>query len=326
MFAVQIFITIFGWATIIFFGKIPGNKSIYISIIALISMFWVILLIGIPFPLVTQIVLGYIPAVVRTNIVVIRIINGIGVFILPLIVGGIGLFLDTQAKRKGIHVYKQFMMGYYYTLGFGVAMLVMILFAPIITIKRIIKRYSVSHTPIMIQEGRYRLVLDKIKDQLEKDEIHVEVRSIGLLYKIPMTILNNIADKLLDTFVSDGHKMLAGEDLEVYIYPTDIMIVGKEEIMQKARAIIATTLTFDSTYMTWSKESQQLEDQGYAVFQEFQTQERSCQYYEERVKKILANLNGAALAYDEWQVIVRQLYMIENHILYCEISKQEKLK
>lgn len=319
-FAVHIFITVFGWATIIFFGKVPGDKSIKISIIAVISLFWVILLIGIPYPIVTKVVMGYLPDIVRDNTLFVRIINGVGVFVLPLVVGALSLLLDTKAKRKGLSVFRQFLWGYYYTLAFGVAMLIMIAFAPIINIRRLIKKEKATHTPVMIQKGRYFEVLKMIQGELGGAGIEVEIKNMGVLYGVPMRIMNTIADAFLDAFVSDGHKMLKGKGIQVYIHPSDIMIIGKEEIMQKARTIIATTLAFDPTNMTWSKESQEFEKRGYEIYKDFETNKRPCGYYQTEIKKLMNELSEAVLAYDEWEVIARQLYMIENLILKCELN------
>ena len=60
--------------------------------------------------------------------------------------------------------------------------------------------------------------------------------------------------------VPDRLFVLKNKRLEVTLHPSDIAISGKREDVARARAAIATRVTFTAAYMTSAKESQQVED------------------------------------------------------------------
>ena len=60
--------------------------------------------------------------------------------------------------------------------------------------------------------------------------------------------------------VPDRLFVLQNKRLEVTLHPSDIAISGKKQDVARARAAIATRVTFTAAYMTTAEESQQVED------------------------------------------------------------------
>lgn len=314
-FAVRIFITFFGWATIIFFGKIPGKRSAYISIMAIMAFFWMILVIGIFFPEITQFVFGLFPEIIRQNRWIMRAINSLGVFVIPIAVGAISLLMDTKAKKKGVSTFKQLFLGYYYTLDLGIAMFLMLAFAPIIKIRQYLRRERSSHTPIMMRNGEYEEVLEHLHRSLEDSGIKTDIKWPESLYAMPMKIIDRVSNQLFDTLGSHHHQMLLGEGFQIYIHPTDIMIVGQEEQIQQVRAVVAKALAFEKTFMTWDEESHEIEDEINQIYTEFKKQQERKEEFLKRLCQLEKKLSKAALPYDEWEVVYRELLMIEKEII-----------
>ena len=50
--------TVFGWATVLLFGRVPQDRQIYLSLISFGSVAWLIALVGIAFPKIGTFLLG----------------------------------------------------------------------------------------------------------------------------------------------------------------------------------------------------------------------------------------------------------------------------
>ena len=53
---------------------------------------------------------------------------------------------------------------------------------------------------------------------------------------------------------------LDGPDLDILIYPMDLLISGKPELVARARAAMASRLTTSAAHLTVSAEAQAIED------------------------------------------------------------------
>ena len=62
------------------------------------------------------------------------------------------------------------------------------------------------------------------------------------------------------SLVPDELAEFSGDDLWVLLYPSDVALVGKKELVARARAAVAMRLAFAEVYMTSAKESEQIED------------------------------------------------------------------
>src|SRR5512145_2163037 len=91
--------TVFGWATVLLFGKVPEDRQYLLSAIALGSVLWLAVALGIAFPSVGTFLLAFVPLPKWMDDNWVRMIMLGLTVIIPLAVGGIALFLTDPAER-----------------------------------------------------------------------------------------------------------------------------------------------------------------------------------------------------------------------------------
>ena len=91
-FFVKIFITIFGWATDIFFGKLPEKNRLWFYLMIVLSFIWIYCLLAKAFPIMFYIFKDYVPENSLTSIFK-RILYILCVVAIPPGVGALGAFV-----------------------------------------------------------------------------------------------------------------------------------------------------------------------------------------------------------------------------------------
>jgi hypothetical protein len=95
--------TIFGWATVTLFGRVPQGRQIFLSIIALGSVVWLAVILGIAFPEFGSLLLSFVPLPDWVDQSWVRIAMLIGAVLIPVVVGVISLLmLEPQERPQDI--------------------------------------------------------------------------------------------------------------------------------------------------------------------------------------------------------------------------------
>jgi hypothetical protein len=111
---------------------------------------------------------------------------------------------------------------------------------------------------------------------------------------------------------------LVGKDLDILIYPMDLLISGKPELVARARAAMASRLTTSAAHLTVSAEAQAIEDRlmtlarprpdspdSPAPFDDVATAELAA------IDEVLAEIR---IPYEEWEVLYRQRLQVERDL------------
>lgn len=322
-FAIRIFMKVFDWSTEIFFGKIPIDKSRKLTVLSALSMIWIIMVLCIPFPNIAKITLAFLPKAVRTNRLVIYLLNGSGALFIPIIVGFICIFWDMQINIDIVKVdnikklqYKQGLLGFYYTFFLGISFITMFIFSPIIKAINFIRKRKMLLAPATVQKGRYEIVLAKIQKALKDYNIDAELVNTSIVYKVPTRLLDVLSGSLFKDIFIKNEKLLYNKDLEIYIHYEDIMIVGKEDLIKKARAIIADVLMFDTTYLTWDEKTKELEDSVLTVYSDFIISGGTAvNKLLQRLEQIKQESKEIVADFNDLETLSCQILMLENMLL-----------
>ena len=317
-FAVRIFLKLFDWSTDIFFGKIPPDRSNKLIILSVLSMLWVVMLVGLIFPGVSQTIYIFLPKIVRNNSLVVYILNGAGVFLLPLLVGTIAMFWNMDkisiSRVKAIP-YKRFLLGFYYAFLLGISFWLMFIFGPIIKAVGFIKKRKMLLYTVIIQEERYNIVLFKIRKSLLENQIKVDMQEKSFMYEIPLFMLKYLRKNLFKDILIEDTKCLKSKDVEIYIHNSDIMIVGKEEIIKKVNVIISEVLLFDTAYLTVNADTQQIERRILNIYSKYIISGKSCsEKFLKELKHIGNQIDGISADFNDIQVIKYKKMALENMI------------
>lgn len=312
--------TAFGWATTLLFGKVPARKQIYLSAASLGSLAWLLAVLGIASPRIAAFLLAFVTLPDWFNDNLIRLIMLGVAALVPPIVGVLSiLMVDPEDRPQGFGG-KAFaiLRGYPYTIGLSLTFLLMMLFAPIMKVGALVKRWTQQHVPIVVESEDYETVVTDLEAALEEGGVETRREPATWLVRFPTKVLTFFAGRTLARFVASELVTLRGKDLEVLLHPSDLIIRGREKVVAHVRAVLAERLTFTEAYFTYEKEAHAIEDrlrdlhQGMVERGERGVFDRSAFA---ALEKIEADLRRLELPFEEWEVLFREKLQVERMLL-----------
>jgi hypothetical protein len=311
--------TLFSWATVSLFGKVPEDRQVYLSIIAFGSVAWMIVLLGIAFPDLASFLIAFIPLTEWVDDTVVRIIMLLCALLIPLIIGALSLKMVSAANRpSGVAARaKVVVKGYPYTLGLALTFLMMLVFGPIMKLRTMFRRQTTQHIAVVVEAEDYLTMLEEVQRTLAANGWKTERRKPHWMLRLPTQVFTTLTGGVIENLVADNLTTLQGDEIAVTLHPSDLVLRGQEEEVIRARAIITQQLAHTGAYMTWTKEANELEDRMRALWIEAQERRDPAQY-----RKALATLEGieqelesTIVSYEEWEVLFREKLMLETRLL-----------
>jgi hypothetical protein len=311
--------TAFGWATSLLFGKVPEKRQTYLSVIALGSVVWLVLAIGVAFPRVGTYLLAFVPLPDWVDDFWIRMLMLALAIILPPIVGFISLFLvDPADSPRGIaERTKAILRGYPYTIGLALTLVLMLIVAPIMKLRDIAKRWTSKHVPVVVEAEDYFEVLGDVERVLRAGGMESHRERASPLLRWPTKVFTTFAGGSVEDLVADELSVLRSEKIEVLLHPSDLVIHGREKDVMRAHALLTEHLTFTKAYLTWSKEAHELEDRLGALWREIESAGSDLKRDEAqtRLRDIERDLMTIEVSYEEWEVLFREKLVVERALL-----------
>lgn len=302
----------FGWATTSLFGKVPEERQKYLSVIAFGSVIWLVVIVGIVFPKVGVFLLSFVPLPEWVNDNIVRLAMLAAAILLPLIIGFISLKLQDpehqpKSKLKGV------LKGYPYTLAVAIALLMMVVFAPVMRLRAVVKRWTTEHLPIIVEEDRYMEIVRDIEKALDNADIQVNRQQASWMLRLPLKVLTALAGKGSGNLVADNLTMLKAPQLEIILHPSDLAVTGEKQLVARAQAVTVEQLAFAPAYMTWTKEGNDLEDRLRSMWERLKNpggivvQKKIV----EELHRFEEETRNTKLQYDEWSILFREKLLLE---------------
>jgi hypothetical protein len=311
---------VFGWATLLLFGRVPQSKQLLLAGVALGSVLWVVALLGVAFPDIGAFLIALVPAPDFIDDTVIRLVMLVLAALLPIGVGVAGLFLMDPADRpEGVGgKVKQVLRGYPYAAVLAFVIVFLAIVAPVFKIRSIVKRWEDAHVPIVIKPDGYDQVAGELEQALDSAGLDLRRTGAPRVLELPSKLLATVGGESVRRLVPDRLAMLKSGELEVTIHPSDVAIVGGEEAVARARAAIADRLTETEAHLTTSAEAQEVEDAIRAL------KDPSADVTPAEVlPKIDERLARLTVPYEEWEVLYRQRLQVERDELRRRTDRLE---
>ena len=303
--------TVFGWATVMLFGRVPQDRQIYLSIVTFGSVIWLLTLVGVAFPKVGTFLLSFVPLPDWVDRKWVRLAMLAAAVVVPAIVGFLSLRLvdpeDRPSTLKGV------LRGYPYTIGLSVTLILMTLFAPVLKIRDLIRRWTTQHVPVMVEPLDYASVVDDLEHALREGGLEPTRCKPSWMLRLPTRLLSWFAGSAVSELVADQLTLLHTNTVEVLLHPSDMVISGREKDAARARAMIAERLTFTRAHLTWTAEANEIEDNLRRIWESVQAGAGVDALA--RLRVIETRLRQMALPYEEWEVLFRQTLHVERAAL-----------
>lgn len=307
--------TAFGWATIMLFGKVPQERQLYLSAITFGSVLWLVALLGVAFPAVGTFLLTFVTLPEWVDKKWIRLAMLAAVVLLPALVGWLSTRLvpAEERQKRGISTWGSIVRGYPYTLGLAMTLVVMIVVAPILKLRNVIRGWTAEHVPVIIEPDVYDDVVSDVQNALRAGGITTRRKRVTWLLRLPTKLLAVFAGQAIGSVTADRLARLVGDGVEVLLHPSDIVISGRPTDTARTRAILAEHLTYTRAYLTWHKEANEIEDELREIWA-LLLAGRSAGVAA-RLSQLEERLRDLQVPYEEWEVLFRQLLLAERKLV-----------
>ena len=317
--------TAFGWATAMLFGRVAQDRQIYLSVIAFGSVIWILSLLGIAFPAFATFMLSFVPLPSWIDRNLVRLVMLGAACVIPGIVGLISLKMMEPAQRppSAGGKFAAILKGYPYTFGLAVTLILMTVFAPIIKVRNMVRRWTSEHVPVIIKPEDYRAVVDEMQKALGDGGIATTRHQASAMLRLPTKILTTFAGGAIANLVADEMTQLEGDGLQVLAHPSDIVISGRELAAARVRSVLAERLTFSPAYLTWDKEANEIEDALRAIWAAQIESRQALATGLARLADVERRLHGHSFPYEEWEVLYREKLVVERRLLRARAGMED---
>ena len=289
----------FNWATIVLFGRVPQDRQLYLSGMALAALLWPIVIAGIAFPSFATFLLGFftVPDWLKGWVRLVMLALAI---LLPLVNGALSSRLPDEANRpKGRALATTILRGYPNSLALFVVLVWMMIVAPLGQIRALLRRWEAAHVPIAVKPDGYDTVVRDLAAALDRAGIEVTRRRAHWVYELPGKVLAVLGGAAVRALVPAELAELVGDGFQMTLHPTDLALLGRKKKLSHARGAIVRELTFTEAYQTWSKEAQAIEDRLMKAARG-----------EDDLEAIGAELNERDFDFEEWEILYRLLLQV----------------
>jgi hypothetical protein len=317
-FASKVLTTSLGWASTLLFGRVPASRQILLLVITFGSVIWMVMLVGLTVPDVGAFLLLLVPPQDYVSDDVIRLFMLAGVLIVPGVVGALTLALSSGEERTVGRIAEAVGRGYPLT----VLLAVLLVFLAGLAIWRkgasLARRWTDAHVPMVVKPGAYDQVAADLDRALTDAGMDLEAGAAPATMSLPAKWLARVAGRTSTSLVPDRMVRLRGADLDILIYPMDVLVSGKGRAVVRARSAIASRLTTSAAHLTVSAEAQAVEDRLTALavgpdgirdepppFDEATAAEFAA------IDQTIATIE---IPYEEWEVLYRQRLQVERDL------------
>lgn len=287
----------FAWATTALFGRVPRDKALLLSGMALASLLWPVAVVSVIWPGVAAFLLAFVTLPdwldpwVRTIMIVLSVA-------LPLVVGLLGSRLESPPPGGG-ELLGAALRGYPTALGLFIVLLWMLVLAPVSRLAALARRLESAHVPIAIKPAGYDQVVQDLRAALGRAGLDATPARAHWTFEIPGRVLARLGGERVRRLVPERLTVLRAPGVELVLHPMDIALQGRRPQVARARAAITRELTFTAANQTWSAEAQVIEDQLAAAARD-----------EADLDGVARHIEAAALEHEEWEILYRLLLQV----------------
>ena len=301
-----------GWATALYFGQVPGSQGRILAVVSLVAAGWVIVIIGFAIPIFTGALLEAAGVIERNfDVEAIHYLALVGAIVLapPAVAGGlvIGEFRDERTVSEWLRLIP---VSYPATFLLGLAVLEMVAFTPFLLVQRWRQKRTLVQVPLVMKEGTDD---DDLVEAVRAALASIGIEDVSITEATgpkawPMRTVGFAARHLLGAVVRGDPMRLKADGLEIFAYATNVAVLGPTEDAHRVRAAVERELAFRDAYLTWSDDSQQIEDE---LTEARKSANGDFDGLRRKLDEVQERMDSASLNSEEWNVLYRLRLQVE---------------
>jgi hypothetical protein len=293
------------WATILLFGRIPRSRRSLLSFITLGSLAWVAALAGVVLPTVGSFFLAAVPRTDLLPIPWLRVGMLLLAALLPLAIGFATVsFVEPKARPAGQARLIEALRGYPYAATYAITIVFLAVWALARKIRSLQRGWESAHIPMIVKPGRYEAVTADFETALRDAGLPISRKRAARGLRLPLWLLESVGGEKVRGVIPRELVEFEADGLGVLVYPSDVALLGRADLVSAARAAIARRLAFADAYLTATLEAQQIEDRLRQIFRQPKVSSRDF----EPIDELLTTLE---VPYDEWETLYRLRLQVE---------------
>jgi len=212
--------------------------------------------------------------------------------------------------------------GYPFVLCLALILVMMSVVRLVTTLRNSGRRWTERHVPVIIQPDDYAAVLDDIRKVLAQGDMEVQLSEAGWPLSVPTRILTVAGAFAVRGLLTKRPMALTSDKLEAVLHLSDLVLWGRERDVNRARALLAEQLAFSRAYLTWSDVANVIEDRLRSIWQDFKDapDTRVDPAVVDRLEAVEKELRTADLAFEEWEVLMREKLLVERSLLHVAMG------
>ena len=232
---------IFGWAVVALFGRTSSREQTLLSAIVGAAAVWPLLLVGIAFPKVATLVVGFIPLSDRVSSGAVRVVWLVAAVLVPI---AVGFAVTWKAPARGAPEAWpwRLLRGFPVTLGLSTAFVLMFVTVPVLHALSAMKRRRDEHVPCILEGDEYDAVARDIERVLKQAHFDITRSEPSWWLAGPSKVLRFFGGKALRGLMPARLAYWQGPHLEVAFYPSDVLIRGEKGNAAYAHGLLAEQL------------------------------------------------------------------------------------
>jgi len=299
---------IFGWAVTALFGRTSKKEQTMLSVLVGTAAVWPLLLLGIAFPKIATLVIGFIPLSNKVPSAVVRPIWIVASALVPLAVGlGVAMRAPPRGPREAWWL--RLLRGFPITLGLSSAFFLMFVTVPVLRAISAVRGRRDEHVPCILTGDEYDAVALHVEQVLHGAGFELSRSEPSWWLSGPSKVLLKLGGKALRGMMPERLAYWQGPHLEVAFYPSDVLVRGERGNAAYAHGLLAEQLARGPGLQTFDAAAQELERELRAVWRLYEQAphpHRASRVLVRRLQQISAKLATLPLDYDDWQVVYRQ--------------------
>jgi hypothetical protein len=316
-FAGKIVTTALGWASTLLFGRVPASRQYLLLGITFGSVIWMALLVGVVVPDVGAFLLLLVPPQEILSEDLIRLGMLVAAVVAPAVIGGLTLLLSAPGEQHGRRVLEAVLRGYPLTVLLAVLLVFLAGLAAFRKVRSVSRGWTDAHVPLVVKPGAYEHVADDLDRAVTAAGIAVVPTTAPAAMSKPARWLAAVAGGST-SLVPERMIQLDGKDLDILIYPMDLLISGKPGLVARARAAMASRLTTSAAHLTVTAEAQAVEDRLSTLAKPPDAAPDARPRFDAAAASELAAIDevlaSIEIPYDEWEVLYRQRLQVERDL------------
>ena len=318
----KIVTTTLGWASTLLFGRVPASRQVLLASMTFGSLAWVAAVVGIVVPDVGAFLIALVPGQDLVPEAIVRLAMLIVALVIPAVIGVVTLAL-TESPRSPRAIATAAARGYPLTALLAGLLVFLACLAVVRKVRSVATGRTDAHVPMVVNPGAYLEVARDLDAAVTAAGLEVTPRPAGAAMSTPARWLAAVAGSERGALVPDRMVELHGPDLDVLIYPMDVLISGRATAVARARASIASRLTTSDAHLTVSAEAQGIEDRLTRLARDgtagtTPTFDAAAEAELDAIDSALATLE---LPYDEWEVLYRQRLQVERDLRAASMAQ-----